>query len=180
MNSNMKRIFIIILLLSCCNILLYSQKIELDSVYKVLYDFLWEEREDFRDLLIVSSTETFRDKIVINDISDSTTFNSGIDSNKEIAVYEFYVRGEGHPVSYILVKEFEEFRIYRNEDITRVIEFLLYLKKQYPEFITDIQFIDLIQKLVGNATGIFLGIKLKHGVSYFGYWENVKKIQNVR
>jgi len=143
----------------------------------VLYDFLWEEREDFRDLLIVSSTETFRDKIVINDISDSTTFNSGIDSNKEIAVYEFYVRGEGHPVSYILVKEF---RIYRNEDITRVIEFLLYLKKQYPEFITDIQFIDLIQKLVGNATGIFLGIKLKHGVSYFGYWENVKKIQNVR
>jgi hypothetical protein len=146
----------------------------------VLYDFLWEEREDFRNLLIVSSTETFRDKIVINDISDSTTFNSGIDSNKEIAVYEFYVRGEGHPVSYILVKEFEEFRIYRNEDITRVIEFLLYLKKQYPEFITDIQFIDLIQKLVGNATGIFLGIKLKHGVSYFGYWENVKKIQNVR
>ena len=114
MNSNMKRIFIIILLLSCCNILLYSQKIELDSVYKVLYDFLWEEREDFRNLLIVSSTETFRDKIVINDISDSTTFNSGIDSNKEIAVYEFYVRGEGHPVSYILVKEFEEFRIYRN------------------------------------------------------------------
>ena len=146
----------------------------------MLYDFLWEEREDFRNLLIVSSTETFRDKIVINDISDSTTFNSGIDSNKEIAVYEFYVRGEGHPVSYILVKEFEEFRIYRNEDITRVIEFLLYLKKQYPEFITDIQFIDLIQKLVGNATGIFLGIKLKHGVSYFGYWENVKKIQNVR
>jgi len=146
----------------------------------VLYDFLWEEREDFRNLLIVSSTETFRDKIVINDISDSTTFNSGIDSNKGIAVYEFYVRGEGHPVSYILVKEFEEFRIYRNEDITRVIEFLLYLKKQYPEFITDIQFIDLIQKLVGNATGIFLGIKLKHGVSYFGYWENVKKIQNVR
>ena len=141
---------------------------------------MWEEREDFRNLLIVSSTETFRDKIVINDISDSTTFNSGIDSNKEIAVYEFYVRGEGHPVSYILVKEFEEFRIYRNEDITRVIEFLLYLKKQYPEFITDIQFIDLIQKLVGNATGIFLGIKLKHGVSYFGYWENVKKIQNVR
>jgi hypothetical protein len=146
----------------------------------VLYDFLWEEREDFRNLLIVSSTETFRDKIVINDISDSTTFNSGIDSNKEIAVYEFYVRGEGHPVSYILVKEFEEFRIYRNEDITRVIEFLLYLKKQYPELITDIQFIDLIQKLVGNATGIFLGIKLKHGVSYFGYWENIKKIPNVR
>ena len=146
----------------------------------MLYDFLWEEREDFRNLLIVSSTETFRDKIVINDISDSTTFNLGIDSNKGIAVYEFYVRGEGHPVSYILVKEFEEFRIYRNEDITRVIEFLLYLKKQYPEFITDIQFIDLIQKLVGNATGIFLGIKLKHGVSYFGYWENVRKIQNVR
>lgn len=180
MSRNMKRIFIIILLLSCYNMLLHSQKKELDSVYKVLYDFLWEEREGSRNLLIVSSTESFREKIVVNDISDSTTFNSGIDSNKDIAVYEFYVLGEGHPVTYILVKEFEKFRIYRNEDITRVMEFLLYLKKQYPELITDIQFIDLIHRLVGNSTGSFLGIKLKHGVSYFGYWENVKKILNVR
>ena len=69
MSLNMKRIFIIILLLSCYNMLLHSQKKELDSVYKVLYDFLWEEREGSRNLLIVSSTESFREKIVVNDIS---------------------------------------------------------------------------------------------------------------
>ena len=58
----MKRIFIIILLLSCYNMLLHSQKKELDSVYKVLYDFLWEEREGSRNLLIVSPLKVLEKK----------------------------------------------------------------------------------------------------------------------
>lgn len=171
----MKRIFVVFLFCSS-TLLSYSQKIELDSVYKVLYDFLYFNQEGIRDLLELQKGETFRDKIHVNDILDTISFDAGINPQEQIAVYHFYSIGEDHSVLFFLIKVFGNFGIYDSKNIVQLIKRLKHLKEEYPNLMTDSKFIRIIERLVEYPdifeNRFFLPIYLRHGVSYLDYYQN--------
>jgi hypothetical protein len=149
---------------------------ELDSIYKVLYNFLENRCPESKYLLELNKNETFRNKIYLKEVLD-TTFHLevNIDLKRDLVIYKFYVLGVEDSPDFVLIKFFSDFYIYNFTDINRITIKLLELKEKYPNLLSDELFVAYMNELVIHYRFGKFAKHLGHNIYYYfdtDKWKN--------
>lgn len=143
----MKKPIVLLILMSLFFMDMYSEPNKRDSIYKDLCLFL-VSRNIITEKYMLEFKDNFPSLIYIQDILEKNNNVTKPDLLKEIGIYRFDYIGRMDGASYILIKNKNSYKAFRETDISLIINEIIAIKTENTKLMPD----DLFEKYLKEIT----------------------------